>query len=120
MILLFPFRRKCFISVKGKKTYCISFTVHEKWDIHLFLTNAVYDLHFREEQMQVLNKTTINRMAWLSFLSIVFSGLSERVVVIASFVIPHVCGSNFKLQTPSPLVRHLPFKKIYSFPSMIL
>ena len=71
MILLFPFRRKCFISVKGKKTYWISFTVHEKWDIHLFLTNAVYDLYFREEEMQVLNKTTNNRMAWLSFLSLI-------------------------------------------------
>ena len=67
--------------MKGKKTYCISFTVHEKWDIHLFLTNAVYDLFFREEEMQVLNKTTNNRMAWLSFLSLIVclsvAGLQE-------------------------------------------
>ncbi|KAK7836161.1 transmembrane emp24 domain-containing protein p24delta8, partial [Quercus suber] len=55
------------ISIQEEMFYLLQ----EKWDIHLFLTNAVYDLFFKEEEMQVLNKTTNNRMAWLSFLSLI-------------------------------------------------
>ncbi|KAK4598612.1 hypothetical protein RGQ29_015889 [Quercus rubra] len=41
------------------------------YDTVISIQEEMFYLREREEEMQVLNKTTNNRMAWLSFLSLI-------------------------------------------------
>ncbi|KAK7836160.1 transmembrane emp24 domain-containing protein p24delta8, partial [Quercus suber] len=66
------------------------------FDTVISIQEEMFYLREREEEMQVLNKTTNNRMAWLSFLSLIvclsvaglqFESLSEILLMIMTLPI---------------------------------